>query len=168
MPEHNSTLLPILIVDIGATASRTCVRRSRITAPGCPAPITTRIGANHVVLVVSHRNQTRFSIQSIKSPTRDIHQYAGRVPLSHQRFSRTYSTDNALRHSNVVTRRFPNQILSHIPYIQMSYIHLNVLFDGPCHRHVAFLRFSNGTLLRNRSIPIHFHIHFCYVRLCDT
>jgi hypothetical protein len=52
-PGHSSTLLPILIVDIGATASRTCVRRSRITAPGCPAVSTIRIGANHVVLIVS-------------------------------------------------------------------------------------------------------------------
>ena len=60
-PSHNSTLLPISIVGIAATASRTCVRGSRITAPGCPAVSTIRIGANHVVLVVSHRNQTRCS-----------------------------------------------------------------------------------------------------------
>ena len=60
-PGHNSTLLPIIIVDIGTTTSRTCVRRSRITAPGCPAPITTRIGANHVVSIVGHRNQTQCS-----------------------------------------------------------------------------------------------------------
>ena len=57
-PGHSSTLLPILIVDIGATASRTCVRGSRITAPGCPAVSTIRIGANHIVLVVSHPNHS--------------------------------------------------------------------------------------------------------------